>query len=106
MALRVTNKTVSVSTTPVVLSQELNPTQRKSIIIQNVSTGGQKVTLAINQDAVSGSGFVMSPGGYWSDSTNGVYYPVPFQFVVVSDLAGATVTIQEVIGDEVTGVKW
>ena len=103
---RITNKVVSVGTSQVVVCSEVLPTQRKSIIIQNTSTGGQKITLAINQDAVSGAGFVMSPGGYYSDSINGNWFPVPFQFVVVSDLAGGTVTVLEVIGDVVEAKRW
>ena len=101
MADRITNKTVSVGTSPVVIAQELLDGQRKSISIVNTSTGGQKISLSIGQEPVSGAGFVMSAGGSYIDSTDGIVYPPNYQFAVISDLAGGTVSVIERIGGRI-----
>ena len=98
---RITNKTVSVGTSAVVVASELLDGQRKSISIQNTSTNGAKISLSINQDPVSGQGFVMSPGGSYSDSSDGINYPSNYQFAVISDIAGGTVAVMERVGREV-----
>ena len=102
MADRITNKSVTVGTTPVVLAQELLTGQRKFISIVNTSTAGQKISISINQDPTAGVGIVLSPGGSYSDSQDGTtYYPSHYNFTAVADGAGGAVAITERIGREV-----
>lgn len=101
MSDRISNETKSVGTSAVVVASELLYGQRKSISIQNTSTNGAKISLSINDDPSNGKGFVMSPGGNYSDSTDGINYPSNYQYAVVSDIAGGSVAVQERIGKEV-----
>ena len=102
MADRISNKTVSVGVTQVNVSPEVLLGQRKYISIINTSTGGQKITIAVNSDAVLGNGIVLSPGGSYSDSQDGVaYYPPNFNIQAISDLAGGSLAVLERIGNEV-----
>jgi len=92
-----TNDLVTVDTTAVVISVEKANanTVRKSIIVINSSAGGQVVTLGIDKEAVANYGIVLSPGGYWSDSAEGGYYPTQKQITAIADIAGAKLSIQE-----------
>lgn len=102
MEERITNKTVSVGTDPVVVSSELLPTQRKEIFICNTSVGGQIISLAINASPASKSGLVLYPGGSFSSSMDGYnFFPSNFQINAISDIAGGTLAVMERIGKEV-----
>lgn len=91
------NQSVTVGTTATVISIERdnNNGKRASIIIANTSTGGESVTVAINEPAVLGSGIVLSPGGVWSDSRDGGYWPTQKQITAIGSGAGAKIAIQE-----------
>lgn len=99
MADRVTNKTVSIGTTPIQVAGDVEPGQRKFISIINTSTGAQKISLSIGADAIAGQGIVLSPGGSYSDSSDGVsYFPLEYAHNLVADLAGGSVSVIERIG--------
>lgn len=101
MADSITNKTVAVGTSQVQICMEVLPTQRKFIVVINTSTAGQKITLAVNQDAVAGAGIVLSPGGSYSDSADGNnYFPPHFSIQAISDAVSGSVSILERIGKE------
>lgn len=94
------NKTVTVGTSAVEIAADLMPTQRKSIFIINTSTSSQKVSISIAGSPSSGTGVVLSPGGFLAISTNGRSFPNHQQFLAISDGAGATLAIQEVTGNQ------
>jgi len=91
------NQSITVGTTATVISVERdnNNGKRASIIIINTSTGGETVTIAIDNTAVAGAGIVLSPGGVWSDSRDGGYYPTQKFITVIGSGAGATIAVQE-----------
>jgi len=105
MTDNITNKLVSIGVTLVNVADEVLPTQRKNITIVNTSSGGQKISLGINADAVNGAGIVLSPGGTYNDSADGnsrnSYFPTHYHISAISDLAGGTIAVMERIGKEV-----
>lgn len=94
------NESITVGTTAVVASVEKDNSnfRRKSISIINTSTAGQKVTVAIGAEAVSGAGVPLGVGGNFQDSEDGGYKPTQRQITIIADGAGATVAIQERTG--------
>jgi hypothetical protein len=91
------NSSIDVGTTSVVVSkskEELN-SKRINIILINNSVGGQKITLSIDSEAKDGQGIVLSPGGYWSDSTEAGYKPTQKSIHAISNLADGILSIQE-----------
>ena len=71
---------------------------RKSIIIMNTSAGAQVITLAIDEEAKDREGIVLYPGGLWSDTSESGYIPTQNLITAISDVAGATIAIQERLG--------
>lgn len=94
------NQSQTIDTTSVVVSLEKDNSnfKRKSITIINTSTGGQKVSLAIGSEAGVAQGIPLNVGGHWHDSEDGGYKPTQRQITAISDLAGATIAIQERTG--------
>ena len=91
------NTKITVGTTSVVAStskEGLNAI-RTGIILTNTSTGAQTITVSIDSPAVSGEGIVLYPGGTWLDSKDGGGLPTQRSVNVISDLAGAVLSIQE-----------
>ena len=89
------NEKLAIGTDTVVVSIEKQKTIRRSIILTNTSTGGQVLTLAIDEEATANEGIVLSVGGTWSDNAEGGYQPTQKIIQMVSNLAGAQVSIQE-----------
>jgi len=97
MKENVANRAVSVGTTPVLVSEEQDgiTSQRYVILITNTSTGGQTITISPFQNATAGSGIVLSPGGYYADSTDSFYMPSQSRITAVSSAAGGTLSVFE-----------
>lgn len=91
------NTSVNIGDTATVISVERdnNNGKRASIIITNISTGGELVSISIDSTAVDGVGIVLSPGGVWSDSRDGGYWPTQKHITAIGSAAGATIAIQE-----------
>jgi len=94
------NEVETIGTTAEVVSIEKNNAngRRVAIILMNNSTGGQHISLAIDAEAMDGKGIHLIPGGSWSDTMDGGYYPTQKQISAVADGAGATLVIYERIG--------
>lgn len=94
------NMSFAVGATVQVVSVERDLTngRRVGIIITNTSTGGQKISVAIDGDAVVGSGIVLAPGGNWGDTMDGNYYPTQKRISVISDVAGGSIAVLERVG--------
>lgn len=69
-------------------------TIRHGITITNTSVAAV-ITIAIDNEAVSGSGIVLNPGGVWSDTEDSEYLPTQARITAISSVAGGTVAIQE-----------
>lgn len=94
-AEQITNRTVTVGTTQIELSPEqFSPSRRTFYSIINTSTAGQQVSISIGQEAVSGSGIVLTTGGFFSESED-TREITQKQINIVSDAVDATVAVQE-----------
>lgn len=101
---RITNRTISVGTSQVQIASDVLMGQRKFITVINTSTGSEKITLAFNQDAVSGQGVVLSSGGSYTDTQDGTgYFPSNTHIQAICDSATGKVAIVERIGAEKYG---
>jgi len=91
------NKQITILTTATIVSQEKDNgnLRRVAIMVQNNSTGGETISIAIDKEAVAGEGIVLSPGGTWSDTAEGGYDPTQKLITAVGSAATATLAIQE-----------
>lgn len=94
------NEQITIGTSTVIVSDEKQNSQftRNSIIIINTSTGGQVITLSIDNEAVAGRGIQLGVGGSWQDSKDSGYLPTQRQVSAISSLAGGTISLQERTG--------
>lgn len=90
----VRNASQTIGVTSSVVSEQCYQ-QRSAIIITNTSTGGQTVYISLSQEAVVGQSIPLKPGGVYSDTMDGGYKPSNLQINAISDIAGATIAIQE-----------
>lgn len=89
------NQSITIGTSPVVVSKQKDTYTRKSIILINTSSSSQEITLAIDGEAQSGAGIVLSAGGVWSDTAEGGYTPTQKLITGISSASGGTLAIQE-----------
>jgi hypothetical protein len=94
---QIRNTLIAVGTSPVVVSEEQSEgsAKRNVIMIVNTSTGGQKITISPNADAVAGKGIVLGAGGFYQDSADSGYIPTQTRISAISDLAGGTLSVHE-----------
>ena len=91
------NSTLTIGTSAVVVSEEQyqGNAERSVILIINTSTGGQKITIAPDDEATSGIGIVLGAGGFYQDSKDSGYIPTQTRISAISDIAGGTISIHE-----------
>jgi len=91
------NQALTVGTSAVTLSEQVQyPTnERKVFSVINTSTGGQKITVSIGDEAQGAAGIVLSAGGYYHESHDAGFTPTQSRITAISDAAGGTVSIQE-----------
>ena len=89
------NQNITIDTTPIVILIDrtgLNSV-RKSYVINNISTGGQIVSLAVGQPAESLHGLVLNVGGSIDRAPN--ENPEQVAIYAVSNGAGALIAVYE-----------
>ena len=86
---------VAVGTTSTELSTQIGDHQRKVIVITNISTGGQVISLAFGKEAVAGYGIVLYPTGAWAESIDSAFIPTNLRITAVASAAAGSVTIHE-----------
>jgi hypothetical protein len=89
------NQQVTIGTDPIIIlidRQGLN-TKRRAYVINNISTGGQIISLAMGQPAEANHGVVLSVGGSYDKSPN--ENPEQVAIYAVSSVAGGLVSIYE-----------
>lgn len=91
------NESITVGTDPVVISVERdnNNGKRVELLLQNVSTGGQVITVAVDATAAVGKGIVMSPGGNKDWTVSGDEYPPQKVVTAIASAAGGTLALYE-----------
>jgi len=89
------NENFAVGTTALSLLDLSKERSVEIIAIKNTSLAGQVISMSvgIGQTAVSGSGIVLDPKESWGESIEGTFAPTHEPVSVISDGAGATVSI-------------
>ncbi len=64
----------------------------------NVSTGTERIALAVNGNAVDSSSIVLYPGDSWVESIDATFVPTQAQIAAISNAATAVLAIHERIG--------
>lgn len=88
-------RSVSVDTSNVVVSRLQPIASRVLLILQNVSTGGQKISVSIGQQAIADQGIVLSPGGTYEESRSEGFDPTNEDIYAVSSAAGGVLSVVE-----------
>lgn len=96
MILATNNKSETIGTSAAVISEAklTGYSERTRLIITNSSTGGQNITISVGNEATSGAGILLYPGGAvsWEKDT----LPIPQSRVfAISSAAGGTLAIYE-----------
>lgn len=91
------SKNFAVGTSNVKVSEEQfnDVAQRKFFSITNTSLGVEKISIAFNEEAVSGNGIVLSPGGFYSESSDGINNATNKQINVICNAATGTIAYSE-----------
>lgn len=91
------NRSEVVGTSTVVVSEAKlnNVSERVRLVITNTSTAGQKISVAVGTDAVSGVGLVLSPGGFVAWEKQGGQPIQQNRVNVVADAVAGSVAIYE-----------
>ena len=89
----VRNSTVTVGTASVELCKA---NKRQMYIIQNISTGGQNITIRMGEGtAVAGYGITIGPGTMWIDCNGEGYNCFQGRILGIASAAGGSVAITE-----------
>lgn len=89
------NSSIDVGTDLVEVSRAVPVGKRIEIILTNVSTGTQKITLSIGGHAASNAGIVLSPGGSWFASEQAGYRVTQEQITAISSAASGILAVFE-----------
>lgn len=95
MAENIRDEAVAVGTDVVIVSPDMTTAERNALILTNTSTGGQVISLAFGAEAKAGSGIVLSPGGFHSESKDAGFKPTNKSITAISSLAGGTLAVHE-----------
>jgi hypothetical protein len=96
MVERIRNSTLSVGVTSVKVSNQLYEGQRAVLVLTNTSTGGQVITIQVNEQAqATGAGIVLYPGGSWSESVDSSFRPSNLEYWAIASAAAGTLAIHE-----------
>lgn len=95
MAENIRNDTVTVDTSNIKICDDLPNAERTVLILTNTSTNGQIISLAFGQEATSGAGIVLSPGGHHSESKDAGYRVTTKALNAISSGAGGTLAVHE-----------
>lgn len=90
------NVSLTVGTSLVNVTEEVGQNQeRKVLTLMNTSTSGQKITINIGDQAVSGTGIQLSVGGYYHESKDAGFTPTQTFVTAIADAASGTLSVQE-----------
>lgn len=89
------NTTSTIGTTAVVVlpNRTRSNEKRTAFILTNNSTGTEKISIAIGEEAVDGEGIILFPGGSWHMSLND--FPPQDKITAISDQATGKLSIYE-----------
>lgn len=91
------SKKFTLATSSGVIREELFREQAQCTMfsIINTSTGGETVSVGIGEEAKSGEGIVLYPGGFYSESSDGINEATNKQIQALGSAATATIAFQQ-----------
>jgi len=89
------NAVINVSTSSVELSGEKTNLQRKTLIITNISSGNQIITLGVGTEAVANQGIVLQPNGIYMENMDSGYIPTNMRITAISSGLNGQVSVHE-----------
>ena len=91
------NTTIAVGTDPVVVSEEQDGinAERSVLIITNISTGGDVVTISPADEAQANKGIPLSVGGWYADSKDIGYKPTNRRITAIASGATGLLSVHE-----------
>lgn len=89
------DESVSVGAASVEVSPETGNKQRQTLVLTNVSAGGQSISLAWNKDAVAGYGIVLQPGEHHVETLESGFEPLNHRITAVASGAGGVLAVHE-----------
>ena len=98
--VRNASKTIAVTNTLISPSFIGGSSSRVAIVLKNTSTIGEKITIAVGQDAIFGQGAILGQGDTFSLTQDGSYMPPQDIINAIADVATATLSIYEEIWEE------
>jgi hypothetical protein len=61
----------------------------------NTSLLGETISIAVDKEAVAGSGIILYPGGSWEQTANSGYLPPQTRITAIASVATATLALYE-----------
>jgi hypothetical protein len=89
------DQTINVGTSSVELSPEKTVLQRKVLIITNISSGNQVITLGIGTEAVANKGIILQPNAIYQESMDSGYIPTNMRITAVCSGTTGQVSLHE-----------
>lgn len=99
MILATNNKSISVGTDAIVVSEAklTGYSERTRLIITNTSAAAQNVSISVGNEAASGAGIMLYPGGSISWEKDSLTIPQSRVFAIASAAAGTIAVYEEVL---------
>ena len=97
--IRETSITIAVTNTQI--SEAIYTGQRSILFLKNISTAGEKISIAFGKEAVADQGIVLSQGDYITFSKDAGYYPSNLRVNAIASVGTAVLTIHEEIDEAI-----
>jgi len=89
------NTSSTIGTTAVKIAEKLPVGIRQVIVLTNVSTTGQIITISTGGANAAGAGIPLRIGDKWTESTDSGFNPTNEQIWAIADAANATLAVYE-----------
>lgn len=89
------NATLVVGTSPVVACRNISQGQKTVIVLTNVSTAAQVISLSFGGQAVAGSSVVLYVGSSWVESIESAFTPTNDMITAIASAANGTLAVHE-----------
>lgn len=93
----INDDSLAIGTAAIVVSDHVFNGQRAVLILKNISTAGQIISISKLGQAVAGKGIVLNQGDTYSESIDAVYTPSNERVTAISSAASGVLSIHEVI---------
>lgn len=97
MIINSSDRALTIGTSVQVVSenQVIGRSERVRLVLTNVSTGGQTISISTSGEAVASQGLVLSPGGHVAWDKKSPISIIQSRVTAIADLAGGSLAIHE-----------